>query len=219
MTEFNDTSVDKRVKLYKAFAGIIPGGSFIAELGFDRIPNQRLDRVIDFVEKLDSRLRTLESNSFTSDERFGYLAENSILESAKAYSAKRRSWLVSICVPLKDPPSQEEWELRINFISKLSELSDSEVEYLLGYMDRNRRFRLEHTQEDTHVFISEADNQNLSNQELFEKTLVNNKNVVHRSSMLRLNFIAFKDDGSFNTYVLTDSGKLVLFLVTGAIVR
>ncbi len=219
MTELNDTGIDKRVKLYKAFAGIVPGGSFITELLIDRISNQKLDRVIDFVEKLDSRLRTLESKSFTSDERFGYLAESSILESAKAYSPKRRSWLASICVPLEDPPSQEEWELRISFVSKLSELSDSEVEYLLGYMDRNRRFRLEHTQEDEHVFISMADNQRLSHQELFKKTLVNNKNVIHRSSLLRLNFIEFKYDGSFTTYVLTDSGRLFLFLLTGEMVR
>jgi len=219
MNELDDAFVDKRVRLYKAILGIIPGGSFIAELGIDRIPNQRLDRVIDFIEKLNIRLSTMESKSFMSDERFGYLAENSILEAAKSYSAKRRSWLASICAPIKDSPSQEEWDLRISSIAKLAELSDNEVEYLIGYTNASRRFRLEHTQEDTHVFISMADRGKLSSQDLFERILLNNEKAIHRNSLLRLNFIELNDDGSFKTYVLADAGKLFLFLLTGEIVR
>jgi len=219
MNELEENAVDKRVKLYKAISGIIPGGSFIAELGIDRIPNQRLDRVIDFIEKLKIRLGAIESKSFMSDERFGYLAENSILEAAKSYSSKRRSWLASICTPLKDSPSQEEWDLRISSIAKLAELSDNEVEYLIGYTNASRRFRLEHAQEDAHVFISMADRGKLPSQDLFEKILLNNEKAIHRNSLLRLNFIELNDDGSFKTYVLTDTGKLFLFLLTGEIVR
>lgn len=36
--ELQEVGVDKRVKIYKAFSGIIPGGSFIAELCIDKIP-------------------------------------------------------------------------------------------------------------------------------------------------------------------------------------
>ncbi|CEA05003.1 hypothetical protein BN1049_01840 [Pseudomonas saudimassiliensis] len=219
MKELGESNTDKRVKLYKAFAGLIPGGSFIAELGIDKIPEQRLDRVIDFVEKLESRIKKLETKSFTSDQQFGYLAENSLLESAKAYSAKRRSWLAAICVPLRDPPYLEEWELRISSVAKLASLSDAEVDYLLGYADPTRSFRLRHRQEDRHVFISDADNRKLPSQELFEKTLLNTEKVIHRDSLLRLGLLNFKDDGSFETYELTNSGKLFIYILTGNMVR
>ncbi|MFZ2207247.1 MAG: hypothetical protein WAV22_01115 [Porticoccaceae bacterium] len=215
MTNIIDSATDKRVKLYKAVCGIIPGGSFIAELCIDRIPNQRLDRVVDFIEKLESRLNKIESTSFVKDERYGYLAENSILESAKAYSSVRRSWLASICTPFVDPPTREEWDLRINAVSQLSSLSDSEVKYLLGYLDETRRFRLTHAQEDRHIFITMADIDNLSAQELFQRKLTNNENDNHRNSLMRLHFLEFKDDGSFKTYELTETGELFLYLLTG----
>ena len=216
MTDIADSATDKRVKAYRAVCGIIPGGSFIAELCIDRIPNQRLDRVVDFIEKVEFRLRDIESNSFVTDERYGYLAENSILESAKAYSSERRSWLASICIPLAAPPSREEWDFRINAVSQLSSLSDSEVKYLLGYaLDDTRRFQLTHTQDDIHIFISMADRKNLSGQDLFQRTLINNENANHRNSLLRLNFLKFKDDGSFKTYELTEIGELFLYLLTG----
>lgn len=58
MTELKDSNTGKRIKFYKAISGVIPGGSFITEIGIGKISNQRLDRVVDFIEKLESRLRS-----------------------------------------------------------------------------------------------------------------------------------------------------------------
>jgi len=219
LKELQENDVDHRAQLYRALSGLIPGGSFFAEYAVQNIPGLRFERVIDYVQKLDARIKKLESHKFASDERFGLLIENSILEAAKSHSSKRRSWLATLVTPVVDPPSTKEWDLRLSCVGKLSDLSDTEVEYLLGYMDPKTSFQQEHMQDGGSAFISSGARTDKPDQELFDMILNNNHKQVHRLSLAKHGFLEFDDDGSFKRYVLTDIGKLFIYLLTDKMVR
>ena len=98
-----EQGVDKRIKLYKAISGLIPGGSFAVEFMVKHIPKQRMDRLFKFIEEMNARLEKLESKEFIKSDEYAFLAESSIIESTKPHSEKHITWLASIAMPSFSP--------------------------------------------------------------------------------------------------------------------
>lgn len=47
------TALDKRLKLYRAVAGVLPGGSLIVEYLVDHVPSKRAERLATYIEELN----------------------------------------------------------------------------------------------------------------------------------------------------------------------
>lgn len=202
--------VDKRVQLYKAVAGLIPGGSFIVEYMIDRIPNQRIDRLIEFVNELSRRIEKLENQQHLHSEEFTYLAENAMVESVNAKSTERKNWLASITIPQNPEIEPLEWNYRVKAVYILSTLDDNDVHCLMQYAQFKTKVRYEQNLQKRY-FISIQDRKELSDYDLFLRNLSNEALVVRRSALINHGLIAYDEE---NEYEITENGRLFIYTIT-----
>lgn len=136
--QLDDNVADKIVTATKLAASFIPFpviGSIISELVGMLIPNQRIDRIADFVKKLDARLSGFEqaflSQRMTSPE-FVDLFEDGAFQAARTLSSIRRD---AIAAFLANSLSQEELEHQRAklLLNLLGEINDVELLLLKYY--------------------------------------------------------------------------------------
>ena len=98
--EQKNRSVDLRVRLYKGIIGVFPViGPLAAEVVDTLIPNQRLDRIEDFLQKLDEKINELELSSIESSFRapeFIDLFEDGMYQAARSLSDKKKEYIACI---------------------------------------------------------------------------------------------------------------------------
>ena len=84
----------------KAGLGSIPfAGSLLSEVAGNIIPNQRIDRLIQFAEELEKKLTNLDKDfvkSQLNNENFTDLLEEGIRQSARSLTKERRQYISSI---------------------------------------------------------------------------------------------------------------------------
>lgn len=212
----NEKSIDKRVRLYKAICGIIPGGSFIIEYMIDRIPDQRMERLLQFIAEMNERIERLENKDFLKEDDFIFLAEKSIVESTKSYSNKRLKWLASITIPFEDCTSKNEWDYRMKAVNILSNISDGDVEYLLKYDDLMEKAKYERQNGwKREYFVSDGARLSLPDHELFIKNLYNSQLSLLRNSLLSQGLIIKKEGRSNDDFKMTEAGKMFVYIITG----
>jgi hypothetical protein len=132
----NDSKVDTAVILAKGILGAAPFiGSLLAEVVGSIIPRQRVDRITRFVELLEERVRTLESETIQDkmrDEQFVDLLEDGMWQAARSLSDERRGYIASLIknsIALEDLSHLEEKRL----LDILRQLSDPEIIILQSY--------------------------------------------------------------------------------------
>ncbi len=212
MTSLEENSEDGRARLYRAISGVIPGGSFIIEYMIDRIPDQRMERLIKFIEELDQRLAKLESREFLSNPEYKMLAENSLIESSRPISDKRIAWLASITVPIQSPTSLE-IEFRRKAVDILLTLSDRDVEYLLSFKDFAGQIKYERERRVSHL-ITYGAFEKMSSNEIFSKYLENENLNIQRNVLLGKGLIGYNEPMSKDIQ-LTPLGKLFTYTICG----
>ncbi|MCB9221547.1 MAG: hypothetical protein H6615_07015 [Ignavibacteria bacterium] len=93
---------DRFASAIKSTVGELPFvGSYIADIITDKIPNQKLDRVIAYLGKLTERLNELPKENIEeliASPKFQALLEETIEQSAKATTQERYEYLASIVV-------------------------------------------------------------------------------------------------------------------------
>lgn len=93
---------DRFASAIKSTVGELPFvGSYIADIITDKIPNQKLDRVIAYLGKLTERLNELPKENIEeliASPKFQALLEESIEQSARATTQERYEYLASIVV-------------------------------------------------------------------------------------------------------------------------
>jgi hypothetical protein len=93
MDELKMSKVDYATLVAKGAAGAIPYlGGMAAEIIGTLIPNQRIDRIVGFLEKLDVRVGRLESEPMKARLRQSGmidLMEDSLYQAARALSNER----------------------------------------------------------------------------------------------------------------------------------
>jgi len=98
--QLQNTAIDYVASSVKATLGAVPfAGSLLSEIAGSVIPNQRIDRITDFAQRLERRIAHLERDTVRSemdDEEFTDLVEESLRQAARATSGERREYLASL---------------------------------------------------------------------------------------------------------------------------
>lgn len=129
-------STDLLTSFSKSALSIVPiAGPFLSEIVGTIIPNQRIDRLIEYIKELDKRISKIQieqAEEFIKNEEFIDLIEESFIQASRAITSERRQYIASIIENgIKDEA--------INFLQSkyllklLSELNDVEIIWLLSY--------------------------------------------------------------------------------------
>jgi hypothetical protein len=117
------------VLFVKGIFGIVPFGSPIVEAITTVIPNQKLERLVDFVQILNYKIknaeRKIEDHELKTEE-FTDLLEDALGQASRALSKERLEYIASL---LKNSLTDEELEHfgKKKLLSLLNELNDAEV--------------------------------------------------------------------------------------------
>ncbi len=149
----------------KAVAGCAPVvGPLVAELVGVVVPHQRLDRIVEFVEKLDSRIAGLEQMNIQpqlDNPEFASLLEEGLQQSARVVSSERRSQIAELIAHSLDQHEIEYVESE-HLLRILGDLNDVEVIRLGSYLHRSYardEYRERHQEVLAPVLISYASRQ------------------------------------------------------------
>lgn len=220
-------STDYLVSALKGVLGVIPAGSVIGEL-LQVIPNQRMDRLIEFTKIMNNKLSTIEQDLFRQkalNENFSMLLEEAITKHViSAVSNERKEYIASLIV---NSLSLEDLELLASkhLLKLLGEINDAEVIWLRFYLDPSygdREFRNKH--KDVLEYISplsslQQTRDNFAVQNSYKEHLVQLgllKRVyeieeIYMESIVRVPKIdLFTKDLKIHNYEITDLGKLLL---------
>ncbi len=131
-----ETSKEDMMALFvKSVFGVVPFGAPIGEAITAVIPNQKLERVIDFVQVLNHKIKNAERNIEEHElktQEFTDLLEDALGQASRSLTEVRREYIASL---LKN--SLTEYELshveEKRLLSLLNELNDAEIIWLKGY--------------------------------------------------------------------------------------
>lgn len=149
--ELKSNKTDLLVSVLKAGTGIIPGaGPVLQEIISNVIPNQRIDRIADYIIILERKLSLIPDETIKSllkKEEFINLLEEGFIQASRSISKERREYIASI---IENGITKEEIELleSKHFLNLLSELDDLEIIWLRYYFnspsDQENNFREKH---------------------------------------------------------------------------
>lgn len=189
----------------------VPYGSFISELLDSVIPNLRLERIVDFLKKLDLKVTAIDESlenfklNLSSEEGID-LFEEGLLQASRAVNEERKQRLASI---LAHSLSSEELEYEESkkIFNIFKELTDQETIWLIYYSlpqttgTNGPRFKFREKHSDvltplsTLLNRSEKDQKKIALQDSYKDTLVR--------------FGLIKDNGR-NSYSLTILGGMLV---------
>ena len=138
MPNIDNNYMDKLTSLSKGLVGAIPSaGSILAEIIENIIPNQRIDRIAEFLKILGKKLEGLdknlnELNEKMQNESYVNLFEEGVWQSARSSSAERKEYIASILVNGLEDENLDEIQKSI-FLNILSQLNDVEIIILYSY--------------------------------------------------------------------------------------
>jgi len=127
---------DLTVAVGKSVVGIVPIiGPFLTELVGTLIPNQRIDRLTEYVKILDEKLNRLpivQINNLLTDHNFIDLLEEGFVQATRAITKERREYIASI---ISNGISDETIDLIESkyLLRLLQELNEIEIIWLRSY--------------------------------------------------------------------------------------
>ena len=144
-------ATDHIVTVSRMGLGAVPVfGSALSELATMIIPNQRLERVVDFAQKLHEKTKNLEESFISTqltDENFVDILEEGMTQAAKSVAEKRRGYIASVIAHGLSEDQIEFMETR-RVLKLLSELNDNEIIllrfYLVPTIGGDEEFRSKH---------------------------------------------------------------------------
>ncbi|QEY50928.1 hypothetical protein [Legionella longbeachae] len=147
--ELENTKVDQLVSALKSIGSLHPAGSILTEIICSIIPNQRIDRIVNYVQELNRRITNIEmehlQKKFLQPE-FIDLFEDSCIQASKALGDERLKYLASILVNGIHEENLKYFRSK-RYLSILSELTDQEVIVLGSYYypsTRNLEYHVRH---------------------------------------------------------------------------
>lgn len=152
--KINSNKTDYLVSALKAGTGVIPGaGPILQELISNVIPNQRIDRIADYIQVLEQKIAKIPSETIElilHKEDFVSLIEEGFVQASRSTSRERREYIASL---IEKGITKEEVELleSKHFLDILSELNDSEIVWLRYYLGSQRD--LENNFQEKHIDI------------------------------------------------------------------
>lgn len=140
MTSINDLGTNKNdigVAFLKSLAVFIPGwGQFIGEVIGELIPNQRIDRITNYLKELEIRFSNIQEevlNKLKEDVNFIELIEESFYQASRAVTNERIQYIAEIVTNgIKDETI--EFQESKYLLKLLQELNDIEIIWLRYYL-------------------------------------------------------------------------------------
>ncbi|TXR53973.1 hypothetical protein [Reinekea thalattae] len=127
--------LDIGLAVSRSVVGAIPvAGTVLNELLSMTIPNQRLDRVTDFIRQLEQRIENSELETLKNNQYFIDLLEDSIQQSIKSLTNKRNEYLVTFLSLNKDI-DQSDFSVKKKLLNTLEALTDKDIEILMSFRD------------------------------------------------------------------------------------
>ena len=189
--ELQTNRTDRIASSAKAVFGMVPvAGSVLAEIVGEIIPNQRMDRLVKFVEKLGERVEHLEAGTFGDRCKIPdcvNLIEGALFLAARAKSDERLDHIASI---VANGISEDE-QKRIQadkMLWILEKLSDVEVILLRGMLPRtSQEYELDDAYQNRHdnVLLPKSPTMNSEWSEVEEATLFDS----FRQHLVELNLV------------------------------
>lgn len=167
--ELGPSATDRITSLAKGVFGAAPVvGPLAAEVIGNIIPNQRADRIVRFVQKLDERLKHLEQEDLrrrTADPQFVDIIEDAFFQAAKAVSDERLDHIANVVANGISAEELNHAETK-RMLWLLDQLNDAEIVVLRSKLAMTREdaeldveFREKHAQllapDATHMGSSE----------------------------------------------------------------
>lgn len=140
MPPLGETWRDRAVSLAKGGVGLIPvAGGILAELVSVVIPNQRMDRLEDYVRRLNERL-SAEDEAAARERMSGPeaidLFEDGAAQAVRALSDERKAYIASIVATGLSGDERERLEAK-RLLSLLREIDDDQVIILTSHLHRH----------------------------------------------------------------------------------
>lgn len=132
------SKTDIIAKIAKSAVSAVPyAGGLLAEIVDTVIPNQRIDRLLKYIQELDTRLSKIQSEKITeliTDEKFIDLIEEGFTQASRATSDERRKYIASI---IENGINDEAIDFQDSkyLLKLLSELNDMEIIWLRFYLE------------------------------------------------------------------------------------
>ncbi|MGI8894955.1 MAG: hypothetical protein ACR2HE_04775 [Casimicrobiaceae bacterium] len=146
-----NSSTDYIVALLKGTAGVIPHvGSMVAEVIGALIPNQRTDRIVDFIRKLSQNLADAQAqilrSRLSNPEALG-LFEECLMQAARAYTEDRRKHLAAF---VKEGLAADSFDRHrvARLLNLLTQVSDLELVMLQKYCGEEEEAKLDNNMRD-----------------------------------------------------------------------
>jgi hypothetical protein len=133
--DLENNKSDKTVIGLKTILEIVPFGSLFSEIITNVIPNQRMDRVVLFVEILNEKLKYIEKDVIeqkTKTGEFTDLLQDGILQASRSLSQERLEYIASLLKNSLTDGDLEHIEKK-ELLSILNELNDAEIIWLKSF--------------------------------------------------------------------------------------
>ncbi|MRS05506.1 hypothetical protein EG832_20165, partial [bacterium] len=122
----------------KSALGMVPfAGSLLAEIAGNVIPNQRIDRLVNFAKCLQARIEKLEESFIRANltnDNFTDLVEESLRHAARSLSDERREYIAALVANSLSSDDIEYFESK-HLLRILGEINDVEVIWLRFFLD------------------------------------------------------------------------------------
>ncbi|MFO9703933.1 hypothetical protein SDC03_04305 [Legionella pneumophila serogroup 1] len=217
MMDLENTKTDYIVSGIKGVLNAIPVvGSFVAECICIRIPNQRMDRIKKFTEKLANKIEHLENSRISiyfNDPEFIDLLEDSILQTTKAISDERIEKIAQLLSNGMIGENIEHGKYK-RYLFLLSQLTDSEIVKLGGfYYPSQGKSEYYAKHKDTLKNIPptlESTSDEIENFAIHESHI----HHLHQLGLLEAHYNIDKDLGIPEFHIITGKMKTVGFSIT-----
>lgn len=137
-TNLGNNKTDIIAKIAKSTVSAVPyAGGLLSEIIDSVIPNQRIDRLSEYVQELDKRLNKIQSEKISElikNMAFIDLIEESFIQASRAASHERRKYIASIIENGINDDAIDFHDSKF-LLKLLSELNDVEIVWLRFYLD------------------------------------------------------------------------------------
>ncbi len=186
LAELQSKRVDTAVAITKGVLGAVPfAGGLFSEIIGSTVPNQRLDRITDFITELDERLEVLEIERLNNNKFALDLFEDGLSQSVRVLSKQRNVYLAIFLKNVVDVNS-DSYSTKKKLLNILQELTDRDIEILFllskrGYQSSQREYQ-------SHG-ISVVEYENLTKEDQVEYTHKQVSFGMHIATLNKLNLI------------------------------
>lgn len=141
LPELGTTRRDRISSWLQAFGGFVPyAGPIIARVIGDLIPQQRTERIEQFLRLLDERLRSVEKEALEEKLQLAGkidLFEEGAFQSARSLSEERLKYIATLVATGITGEEKEEAESK-RLLNLLASITDDQIIILASYLNKNR---------------------------------------------------------------------------------